>query len=119
MKTYKSSVLYLSFILVGALASCGERRTAAPANQPEASPGELVTAAEFGAEWPFSVERGHVDCVPYQAAVFRTGGSVYALNGLARSRYPAIDPIWKANPDIPGTKISIGPMINRALARCD
>lgn len=78
-----------------------------------------VSRSEFGDSWPFTVEAGVVDCVDGQAAVFKAEGKTYQLNGFARSRgYAPIDPIWKGNPDIPGTKISIGEMIRIALGRC-
>lgn len=78
-----------------------------------------VSKSEFGDSWPFTVEGGVVDCVDGQAAVFKVEGKTYQLNGFARSRgYAPIDPIWKDNPDIPGTKISIGEMIRVALDRC-
>ena len=87
------------------------RRTSAPS-------GVQVTRAQYGDAWPFTVEQGHVDCVPYQKAVFRTRGRTYALNGLARSKYPEIDPIWRAHPELPGLKVNIGPMIDLALEQC-
>lgn len=83
------------------------------------SPSERqVSRAEFGEAWPFTVDEGYVDCLPAQAAVFKANGTTYAINGLARSRYPAVDPIWRDNPEIPGTKVSIGSMIDLALEQC-
>ncbi|MCE8025240.1 DUF2511 domain-containing protein [Billgrantia aerodenitrificans] len=78
-----------------------------------------VSRSEFGDTWPFTVESGVVACVDGQAAIFKSGGKSYQLNGFARSRgYAPIDPIWRDNPDIPGTKVSIGEMIRIALERC-
>lgn len=78
-----------------------------------------VSKGEFGESWPFTVQSGIVDCVDGQAAVFKTGGRSYQLNGFARSRgYAPIDPIWRENPEIPGTKVNIGRMIDLALQQC-
>ena len=88
------------------------------------SRGVSVTRAEWGDAWPFKVDSGTVDCVNSLgngngAAVFRYGGKTYALNGYAQSRgYMNLRPIWRDNPDIPGTKIDIGPMIKLALGQC-
>jgi len=81
--------------------------------------GKKVTAEEFGKSWPFTVESGEVACVKGRAAIFRSNGEEYQLNGIARSLgYKSIDPIWKDNPEIPGTKKSTGEMIRLALDQC-
>lgn len=78
-----------------------------------------VTRKQYGDEWPFTVEEGVIDCPKPSAAVFRHGGKVYALNGIAMSLgYEELEPIWKDNPKIPGYKISIGSMIQLALKQC-
>lgn len=92
-----------------ALSGCGQ----------SGSSGLEVSKGEFGESWPFAVESGVVDCVDGQAAIFKTGGRSYQLNGFARSRgYAPIDPIWRENPQIPGAKINIGMMIDLALDQC-
>jgi hypothetical protein len=81
--------------------------------------GVLATSMRWGEDWPLTVDRGIVDCVPPSAAVFRHGGVEYQLNGAAASRgYASIDPIWRDNPRIPGTKVSLGPLIQLALRQC-
>ncbi|MDP1820676.1 MAG: DUF2511 domain-containing protein [Acidimicrobiales bacterium] len=55
--------------------------------------------------------------------VFVREGVTYALNGLARGSaeengWREIDEIWRDNPDIPGTKVDIGPLIDRGLDLC-
>ena len=88
------------------------------------SRGVRVTRAEWGDDWPFTVDSGMVNCLDPKgnklgAAVFIYSGKTYALNGYAQSRgYRNIRPIWRDNPDIPGTKINIGPMIDLALDQC-
>lgn len=81
--------------------------------------GVLVTRDSMGESWPLTVDQAHVECLDGRLAVVHANGMTYALNGTAKSRgYPAVDPIWRANPSIPGTKISIGPLIDIALKQC-
>jgi hypothetical protein len=88
----------------------------------------LVTHTDLGNEWPLTVEYGVLECdnatagqIDLQIATF-TGpdGTVYALNGTAKDHTNAadIDPIWADDPEVEGLKISIGSLIDRALALC-
>jgi hypothetical protein len=79
-----------------------------------------VTKAEFGNIWPFTVDEGYVDCLGYKEVVFRTQGGQYSLNGQAAStkKYLPIDPIWRDNPQIEGTKIPIYSVIKKGLDLC-
>ena len=97
----KRLLILLPFVLI--LVSCS------------GNPGQLVTKEEYGGKWAFTVEKGYV-CSIDQAAIFKAGGVEYQLNGAATMKgYKSIDPIWRNNPDLPGTKINIGPFINLAL----
>jgi hypothetical protein len=79
----------------------------------------LVTKADLGDKWPFTVDSGYVDCPDGLSAIFRTGNAEYGLNGMATSRgFAEPDPIWRDDPTIPGAKISIGPMIDLARQEC-
>jgi len=79
--------------------------------------GVLVTADEYGDKWPLTVSEARVNLLSGKVAILRAGGRTYALNGTAQSRgYQRIDPIWRDNLAIPGTKISISPLIQRALS---
>lgn len=97
--------------------------TAPPTTSAPRPPGE-VTAADYGDAWPFTVDSGTIRCID-DSVVFVTGGTVYAINGIARTR--AADEnwtdifesdIWAANPDIPDAKLNIGPIIDDGLALC-
>ena len=92
--------------------------------------GREVTKEEFGEDWPFTVERGFVDCTNLSGglreAVFRSGGVTYALNGTARPRAEAHgyedvmeSSVWRDDPNYPGLKIDIGPILALALQECD
>ena len=57
-----------------ALSACSERVDQA-----------TVTRTEFGADWPFAVESGTLDC-ERGAVTFTTGGRTFALNQIARAQ---------------------------------
>lgn len=55
-----------------------------------------VTAAQMGSAWPLTVDHGELICEGYLAAVFRTDGVDYALNGAAvRQGYADISVLLK------------------------
>ena len=74
----------------------------------------------LGDAWPLSVEDGVLECDAF-AVTFTSNGQRYAVNGTARSakRWTEIDEIWLDNPHLEGTKINIGPLLDRGLALCD
>lgn len=97
--------------------------TAAPTTAAPRPKGE-VTATDYGDAWPFTVDSGTIRCID-DSVVFVTSGTIYAVNGFARTRMEAEgwtditeSDIWAANPEIPGTKINIGPIIDDGLALC-
>ena len=88
-----------------------------------------VTSATWtDGPWPFTVDSGVIGCVTVDAGpvlVFAdTNGTIWPLNGLAlihaprRGGQPRLDPIWRANPQIPGTRIPLGPMMDAARTLC-
>jgi hypothetical protein len=96
------------------------RRTAHPrlllAEPPR---GVLLTKEQLGENWPLTVDSIRVDCIDAYAAVAYHGNVTYALNGLANSRgFAEIEPIWRPNPKLEGTRINIGPLIDAALRQC-
>lgn len=61
-----------------------------------------VSRAEFGAQWPLTVDEGVLICAN-NAVLFETGGRRYAVNGTAkRQGVPPIDPIWRSAPPLFG-----------------
>lgn len=82
--------------------------------------GVEISEVEYGDRWPFTVASGDLECVTPSKVIFRAGGRTYAVNGTAGAdnRFANIRPIWKDNPEIPGTKINIGPVINQGLTLC-
>lgn len=86
-----------------------------------------ISGAQLGAAWPLTVDAGELRCVSTgesaKAALFVHEGAVYALNGVAKSGaeksgWRDIDSIWRADPAGGGLKVSIAPLIERALALC-
>jgi len=50
-------------------------------------------------------------------------GGIYTLNGAASNRaadcsYLSLEAIWRENPQSPGTKMSVGPMIGIGRKLC-
>lgn len=115
MNHYRMALLTVVLALsLGISCARGDRSTSS-----QSSLGRLVTKAELGDKWPFTVDSGYVDCPDGVSAIFRTGSVEYGLNGMATSRgYAEPDPIRKADPTIPGAMISISPMIDLARQEC-
>ena len=84
--THSSTVLVLALAVAGCsndATRTENSHTVAPAiGAHERS----VTSADFGGEWPFTVERGILSCVDGSSVVFTTSSVTYALNGHARGR---------------------------------
>lgn len=84
-----------------------------------------ISRADMPGQWPLTVESGVVGCERGKAIKFVAGGKTYALNGTAQSYskqlgfdWRPVAAIWRDNPDIPGTKVPIGPLIARGQALC-
>lgn len=89
-----------------------------------------VSKEQFGPSWPLIVDNGTLECRRVtgrdeaRAVIFTHSTGTYALNGTARTLaarngwFP-VDSIWKNNPAIPGTKLSLGALIEPALKFCE
>lgn len=105
---------------VGILVSgCADDHSSNPGGGGGADPGK-VTRADFGDSWPLTVESGTLRCDGSDGvgkAYIVTSEGTFALNGLAKSEYDDIDPIWAEGDDgIP--KKDIAPLIDAALELC-
>lgn len=75
--------------------------------------------------WPLTVDSVIVECHYSPKVVISVDGKLYGLTGAA-SRNPLPDyeqmsvetVIWANNPDFPDTKLSLSPLINKALEIC-
>lgn len=86
---------------------------------------ETVTQAEYGAKWPFAVEKVDLLCQegPPSALVRSEDGKIYALNGSARSRASKngwLDGQSITKPDVsfPGIKMDYSEITVRAMKLC-
>jgi hypothetical protein len=74
-----------------------------------------IRQAEYGDHWPFAIRQGRLRCEGAGAVILAAQGKDYAVNGMAGTRYAAIQPIRKNTSD---PKIDIGPIISRGLTLC-
>jgi Protein of unknown function (DUF2511) len=97
------------------------------ADQPPNRPAGYVSDATWtDGPWPFTVPEGTLLCAPYgvggrsQSVTFIANGVVYAINGTAKGthQFAPLEQIWKDNPQMAGTKVNIGPMLDRGLSLC-
>lgn len=73
--------------------------------------------------WPFTVSEGTLTCTNLrglEALTLTSNGITYALNEAAKGAgsYPAIDSIWRADPDVLGSRINIAEVIDHARTLC-
>ena len=66
----------------------------------------LVSRADFGADWPLTVESGMLSCSGIRNVVFEANQQRYAVTGAAKTALglPGIDSIWADNPSVAGLK---------------
>ena len=126
-------------VIIFALAACAapppEQQSApptspvpAPSPAPTSRPNPGVSAETWDGQWPLTMDGGVLTCSRMAGVevVYITDGEgrMWPLNGTASAHAarfgaePEINPIWRDNPEIPGTKISVGPLITRALSLC-
>lgn len=96
--------------------------------QPGTQPGTYasVNRATFApGPWPLTVEQGTLACYRGKAIILTTGPHTYAVNGTAQDMgrglgysWQRINPIWRDNPEIPGTKIPITALIQAGQKLC-
>lgn len=105
--------VFVAVVIYGVLRPEEEREVFRPTNPIE------VSAVDFGDDWPLTVDHGLLRCEGVGAVTFTApDGTVYAVNGLAKSstNHPAIDPIWADSGG--GLKKNIGVLIEFGLRRC-
>ncbi|WP_313103773.1 DUF2511 domain-containing protein [Stutzerimonas nitrititolerans] len=90
-----------------------------------AAPPKLISAEDFGDAWPFVPEEMHLQCLPGKAVVVTDPetGRMYGLNGPAnaKARQLGLEPleqVWAESKSIPGTKASVGKVIDSGLKFC-
>lgn len=119
------------------LAACSGEEAAAPSSTPEPATPEpvatpvptpdpsVVTATEYGEDWPFTFDEGTLACDDVEngpAARIRAPDNIeYALNGVAIAfGFPELtmdSDVWRDDPST-GAKVSLGDLVGRALELC-
>lgn len=91
-----------------------------------AAPPKLISAGDFGDDWPFMPEEMHLQCLPGNAVVVTDPetGRMYGLNGPAnaKARQLGLDPleqVWAESSSIPGTRVSVGAVIEAGAKLCN
>lgn len=103
---------------------CGNATSPTTSTRGSNRPAGLVERRTWNdGPWPFTVDTATLFCTKAaggERVTVVADREMYALNGTAESAklWPPFDPIWLDNPNIPGLKVDIGPMINRGIALC-
>lgn len=84
--------------------------------------GADVDRSMFGEAWPLTVSSGRINCIgasggPIQVVFTSDDNKRYAVNGTARGAaadfgYLDVESIWADDPNNPGAKIDISPLID-------
>jgi hypothetical protein len=89
------------------------------------TPAARISPANFSEAWPFAVDQLDLLCEPGDAVIVvnPADGKRYGVNGAAIGRaselkLDSLEGIWVDNPQLPGTKISVSPVINQGIALC-
>ena len=78
-----------------------------------------VTRADFGDDWPLTVESGMLACEGTDSITFRTGGKTYAVNEAGASSFgEPIGPIWADDPIAGAGKKDLSPLEDAGLKLC-
>ncbi|TLX52869.1 hypothetical protein DN826_21405 [Stutzerimonas nosocomialis] len=90
-----------------------------------AAPPKLISAEEFGSDWPFTTEEMHLQCLPGNAVVVTDPetGRMYGVNGAAsgRAKQLALAPleqVWRESESIPGTKVQVTTVLEQGISLC-
>ena len=86
----------------------------------------LVTSADYGTDWPWSVSQGVLRCeFPYVVTFTTDDGVTYAMNGPSRERAEErgwvsdLSPIWVDDPMRPRVKIGTRTLTADGEAICE
>lgn len=109
----------ISLLLAGGMLGCSDSDTAAPNGQVDSSRRVSETSFSMG-PWPFTFGAGEIQCQERMGVALKAdNGTLYALNGTGTGVPLNSDSaVWKDNPEIPGTKVSVSSMIDYALKSC-
>ena len=86
-----------------------------------------INRADYGLDWPLTIPEATLHCENDAVWIVNpSNGRRYWINGFAKGYLEnrgyeayAIDPIWLPNPEIPGIKISVSPIIEDGRDLCN
>lgn len=97
-----------------------------PAAMASPNPITIIAEEDFGSDWPFTQPEMHLTCLPDAAVVVMdvNTAAMYPLNGPARNQakqlgMQPLNDIWRENPAIPGTRVTVGPVIRQGAELCE
>lgn len=110
-------------LIAKGLELCGQSPPSTPAGGSNRPAGLVERSTWTDGQWPFTVDTATLMCsagADGQRVTVTANREMYALNGTAKSQtdLPDFDAIWRDNPNTPGVKVDIGPMLDRGLALC-
>ncbi|WP_406277637.1 DUF2511 domain-containing protein [Embleya sp. NBC_00896] len=77
-----------------------------------------VNSTSFTA-WPFTVDRATLQCLDGRSVTLLADGRQYALNGAAtQAGYPAVDPIRREDPNVPGLRVDLATALSFGQSLC-
>lgn len=78
-----------------------------------------ISRDQYGNRWPFSVDSGKIKCID-GSVVFEANSYEYGVNGTSKMRgYNKIEDIWLDDPNLPGTGMDIGFVLEIGNNLCD
>lgn len=82
-----------------------------------------ISADWYGVGWPLDIGSGTLGCEGGGMATFKTGATIYALNGYAithglRRGWVPVDAVWKTDPKSPGARMQMDALIDMAVGLC-
>jgi Protein of unknown function (DUF2511) len=79
----------------------------------------LISEAEYGEAWPFTIPRGYLRCVGTGIVVFADGDNDYVLNGNAEmGGYTPVEKIGRATSTKGKARFNFWPILDRGLELC-
>lgn len=122
--------VFITFIMI-AITALGHAQTSRM-KEPKSAATSNITKEDFekrGLKWPLSVNSGYLKCKGGCVTFTTLDSKTYGVNGIARSRYIPIEPIWlfdeKMMADLKSVgapdsevRINIGDLIDEGLKLC-
>lgn len=80
--------------------------------------GKPVGEGSLKGEYPLT-RSGTLHCKNNMVWIETSDGQTWAVNGTAKAKHQAIEPIWKKRKDMPSLRVSISELIEEGRKLCD